>query len=749
MDLFDLFAKLSLNSEDYEKGLEDAKKSADGFGSKLKNGFKTVTKLTTAALGTATAGVTAIVKQSVDAYADYEQLVGGVETLFGDAAGQVLANSETAFKRAGMSMNEYMETSIQSAAALINSLGGDQAGAAKLMDMSLTDMSDNVNKMGTSMEAVQNAYRGFSRGNFTMLDNLALGFAGSKEGMEELIKKAEEFSGVKYDISSYSDIVEAIHVVQTEMGITGTTAKEASQTISGSLAATKSAWQNLVIGISNENADFGALVDSFVESVSTAAGNIVPRIEQGLKGVGQLVQKLVPIIVREIPSLIENIAPPLIDAALALVESVVELLSGDLINNLVKSVPKLLKAVIRVIKSLARSISKNIKPILSAVGNALVEIMRILGDPQTISELISIGAERLMALANGIVDGLPFLIEKVPEIIMGFVDAISSNLPMILEVAVTIMTTLVNGIVDNLPMFLDAALQIVLKLVEELTSNVDRLVDAAIAIINALANGLVKAIPILVQKVPEIIGKLVSALIEAAPDLWEAAKELVAALAEGIGRVLETIYEQGKIIVDEIWEGIKGAYRDIVAWGAQVIAKVVEGFDNAWDTVKSIGSNIVNGIWQGIKGMAGWLWNKVSGWVGDLVDGVKDFLGISSPSKVFAGIGKFTAEGLGVGFGKEFKRVSKDIQEKMSSLSDASVDLAANLTSDMDKSLSGGVEIEATSQPLASSMNAIAQKLDVVIDNMGFDVVLDDGIIAGRVDKLLGRVAMRKARGTA
>lgn len=749
MDLFDLFAKLSLNSEDYEKGLEDAKKSADGFGSKLKTGLKTAAKVTAAAVGTAAAGVTSIVKQSVEAYADYEQLVGGVETLFGDAAGKVLANSETAFKRAGMSMNEYMETSIQSAAALINSLGGDQKKAAKLMDMSLTDMSDNVNKMGTSMEAVQNAYRGFSRGNFTMLDNLALGFAGSKEGMEELIKKAEEFSGVKYDISSYSDIVEAIHVVQTEMGITGTTAKEASQTISGSLAATKSAWQNLIIGISNENADFGALVDSFVESVSTAASNIIPRIEQGLQGVGKLIDKLVPIIVDAIPSLIGNVLPPLLDAAISLVEKLVEMLSGDLIKDLVKSIPKLVKATVKVIKSLAQSISKNIKPILNAVTEALVEIVRILGDPETISEIINIGAELLLALADGLVGAIPVLVEEVPAIITGFIDAISSNLPMILDVAVAIITTLVNGIVDNLPALMDATLEIIMKLVEALIDNVDELVAAAIKIIEALTNGLVKAIPILVKKAPEIIKKLVKALIDAAPDLWEAAKELINALVEGINKVWTVIIEQGAIIIDKIWEGIKSAFNSVVGWGKEVINKVVEGFDDAWETVKSIGMNIVNGIWQGIKSMASWLWDKVSGWVGGLVDDVKSFLGIASPSKVFAEIGKFSAEGIGVGFGKQFKSVSKDIQDKMSSLSDASVNLAANLSSDMDKSLFGDASIKATSEPLVNSMDAISKKLDKVIDNMGFDVVLNDGVIAGRVDKLLGQTMFRKARGNA
>ena len=233
MNLFELSAKLSLDSSEYEQGINSAVQKSNTFGDVLKaNLLSDTIRMGLTALWEALKRVSQafieIGKQAVEAYANYEQLAGGVETLFGDSAQKVLNDANQAFKTAGMSMNEYMETSIQSAASLISSLGGDQAKAAEMMNMSITDMADNVNKMGTTMEGVQNAYRGFSRGNFTMLDNLALGFSGTKEGMQELLDKAREISGFKYDISSYADIVEAIHVVQTEMGITGTTAREAA-----------------------------------------------------------------------------------------------------------------------------------------------------------------------------------------------------------------------------------------------------------------------------------------------------------------------------------------------------------------------------------------------------------------------------------------------------------------------------------------------------------------------------------------
>lgn len=334
-DVFDLYGKIKLDTSEYEKELGKAGSAFDGLGDKIKAGLGTITAATGAALTAGAAAVGKIVSDSVQAYGSYEHLVGGVETLFGDSAQTVLANSEKAFATAGMSMNEYMETSIQSAAALINSLDGDQAKAADLMDLSIIDMSDNVNKMGTTMEAVQNAYRGFSRGNFTMLDNLALGFAGTKEGMQELLDKAEQISGIKYDISSYSDIVQAIHVVQQEMGITGTTAAEAADTIQGSAGSMAAAWENLKVELAKEDGDIGQSLDILVNSALTVFDNIEPKIERALGGVTQFVGKAAPIIVEKLPPMIEQIVPPLLTA------------SGSLVVALGKGVAQALPALLK------------------------------------------------------------------------------------------------------------------------------------------------------------------------------------------------------------------------------------------------------------------------------------------------------------------------------------------------------------------------------------------------------------------
>lgn len=321
-DVLDLYAKINFDSTEFNKGLADAESSMSKVGDTIKAGLGMVTKAAAGAVAAGAAAVGKIVSDSVSAYGSYEQLVGGVQTLFGENAQQVLENSEKAYRTAGLSMNEYMETSIQSAAALINSLEGDTAKAAELMDMSITDMSDNVNKMGTTMEAVQNAYRGFSRGNFTMLDNLALGFSGTKAGMEELLEKAEQLSGIHYDIESYSDIVKAIHVVQQEMGITGTTAAEAADTIQGSAGSMKAAWENLKVELTKEDGDIGQSIEILLNSALTMYDNLEPKIERALGGMSEFVAQAAPLVAEKLPPIIEKIVPSLLSSSATLVYSV-------------------------------------------------------------------------------------------------------------------------------------------------------------------------------------------------------------------------------------------------------------------------------------------------------------------------------------------------------------------------------------------------------------------------------------------
>lgn len=566
--LFDLCARVKLDTKDYEKGINDAEKKTSGFAGKLKSGIgaaaKAVGAATIAASGAAAAGVVAITKQAVDAYANYEQLVGGVETLFKSSGDKVQKYASEAYKTAGLSANEYMETVTSFSASLLQSLGGDTNKAAEAANKAVVDMADNANKMGTSMESIQNAYQGFAKQNYTMLDNLKLGYGGTKEEMQRLLKDAEKLSGQKFDLSSYADIVDAIHIVQTEMGITGTTAKEAATTIQGSLASMKSSWQNLLTGLGDKDADLSPLINNLVESAKTFGSNVIPVVEQALDGIVSVVEELVPKIVDELPALLEKTVPKIINGVVGLV------------NSLILAIPKII-------------------PVLTSASVQLVS-----------------------GLANGIVESLPNLIPAIVEMITQIVDTLTNpeTLTQLLTACVAIIEALSVGLVENLPALVDAAITLVLNLVDFLTSpdNIMLMLEAAFTLIGALVVGLIQALPKINDGIKEIVGKMVSN-----------------------------------------FEELGGKFLDI-------------------------GKNIVQGIWDGIKGM----WGKLTAWFSEkwenLVGGVKDFLGIHSPSKVFAGIGKNMALGLGEGWEDEFDKVADDIDGGLDFASNADITAMPLLT---------------------------------------------------------------------
>ena len=428
-----------------------ADQAGQSAGKGWSSGFASAAKSAVGAVATgitvATGAAAALTKSAVDSYADYEQFVGGVETLFGDSAGQVVKDASDAFKTAGMSANDYMNTAIQSAAAMINSLGGDTEKAAGLMNMSITDMSDNVNKMGTNMQSVQDAYRGFSRGNFTMLDNLALGFAGTKEGMQELLDKAKELSGVDFNIDSYSDIVQAIHVVQTEMGITGTTAKEASETIAGSTGAMKAAWQNLVTGLADGNADIEGLVNNLVGTIvgengeGGVLGNIIPAVQRALDGITQLITTAVPKIVPAVIQIITENLPKLVEAGMAILQS--------LVKGIVDALPEILAAAGEIIITIADGLIQALPELIPALVEVTLTIVEKLTDPDVLTKMIDAAFKIIGALAEGLIKALPTLIEKVPQIIGNLIKCILEFLPQLLESGVKLIAELAKGVLQG------------------------------------------------------------------------------------------------------------------------------------------------------------------------------------------------------------------------------------------------------------------------------------------------------------
>lgn len=419
-------------------------------------------------------GVGAITTQAVNAYANFEQLSGGIETLYGDASDQMMQYASEAAQATGQDMNSYMESAIATSAAMISAVEGDQQRAAELTNQAMVDIADNANKLGTNMESIQDAYRGFSRGNFTMLDNLALGYSGTAAGMEQLLADAQAISGIEYDISSYSDIVQAIHVVQDEMGIAGTTATEASQTVTGSLMALGASWENLLINVANPDADLSAMIDTLIANVEVAAGNLIPVISNALMGISQVIVQLAPVISAELPGLVQNIVPPLLSAAGSILESLAQGLllalptlapiAAELILRFVdfavSNLGLVVESAIQIILAVVNGLTAALPELIPAAVDAVIEICMALTNPDTLILLVDAALQLMLALAGGLIAAIPDLLAAVPEIGANLIEALVGLTVGFLDVAsdwgADIIEGLVNGILGGISYVEDA-----------------------------------------------------------------------------------------------------------------------------------------------------------------------------------------------------------------------------------------------------------------------------------------------------
>lgn len=435
------------------KGLEDAGKAADDSGARFEK-MGGVLKGAAVAMGAVVVAAGAVAvklgKEVISAFGDYEQLVGGVDTLFKDSSLMLQEYAANAYKTAGLSANDYMETVTGFSASLLQSLGGDTEAAVKYADMAITDMSDNANKMGTDMSSIQNTYQGFSKQNYTMLDNLKLGYGGTKQEMERLLVDAGKIAGVKFDISSYADVVEAIHVMQESMGIAGTTALEAEETIQGSLSAMGAAWQNWLVGLGNPDADMAALTTALVESFATVSGNIVPIIEN---------------IAGALPSAFEALSPALAELLPTLLDTVVDLFK-EVLDTLFKILPELIPVAVDAMMTIVDTIIDNLNMIIGAA------------------------FELITALAEGILEALPELVPKIIEVVMKIVSTIIEKLPLIIGVALKIVIALASGLIRAIPELIKAVPTLVTSIVTAFASNLVTIVNIGKDIVRGVWNGI-------------------------------------------------------------------------------------------------------------------------------------------------------------------------------------------------------------------------------------------------------------------
>jgi phage-related protein len=623
MELFKIFGRIALKGQqETEDGLDSVSGKASKVGDVFLKGIGTIAKWGVATASVAATATAALVKSAVTAYSDYEQLVGGVETLFKDSASEVQKYAANAYQTAGLSANEYMETVTGFSASLLQSLDGDTKAAAEKANVAITDMSDNANKMGTSMESIQNAYQGFAKQNYTMLDNLKLGYGGTKEEMQRLLEDAEKLSGQKFDLSSYADIVDAIHVVQTEMGITGTTAKEAATTIQGSVNMTKAAWKNLVVGIADDTQDFDVLVNNFVDSVTTAGENILPRVEIALKGVGTLVEKLAPVIAKTVPNIVSTTLPSMIKAGTSMIRALLDgllkavpelipcfknivnqlisvivtnlpmilnaavTIAGAIVSGLVEALPDILDAGIELIQSLAQGLTNGIPTILSTAITIVSQLASTL--IQNVPQIVQTGIQLLLGLANGILQAVPQLLQELPGIITQMVENILSCIPMIIECGIELLTSLVDALPQIIDTIVSVLPEIISSIIEALLSHIDEIIQAGVKLLVALIDALPQIIDTICKALPQIIEAITGALLEhlddmiyAGVDLFMALitnlaeiknalaskmPEIIASIVRAIGECLGEMWEAGKRLMNKLWQGLKEVAPNIASW---------------------------------------------------------------------------------------------------------------------------------------------------------------------------------------
>lgn len=679
----------------------DAKSLSSKLGSIASNALGATAKITAAMVAVATGAVAALAKASVEQYAQYEQLVGGVETLFKESSKQVIEYADNAYKTAGLSANEYMATVTSFAASLLQGLGGDTAEAARVADLAIADMSDNANKMGTSMESIQNAYQGFAKQNYTMLDNLKLGYGGTKTEMERLLADAEKLTGIKYEISNFNDIIEAIHVIQDDLDITGTTAKEAATTIEGSFNMAKSAWTNLMTGIADDNADFDTLINNLVDSVSAFGANLLPRIEIAIKGIGQMIEKLLPPILDRLPQLLTDVLPSLLDAGVQM--------AGSLGNGMIQALPSLIDCTVQAIRTIVDGITSNLSQVVSGAMQIVSSLVD--GIVQVLPMLLEAGLQVLIALGQGIAESLPTLIPVIVDLIISMCDTIIENLPLILDVAIDIILALVEGLINALPTLITEVPRIINSFADAIYSALPQILEAGVQILMMLIKGLIDSIPVLVANLPQIILAIINAFTlvnwanigknlitnigsgikSMVGNIGSIAKNLATNVVNGIKGIFTSGNSIGRNLITFITNGISSMLSGIVGVAKNVGSSVVNALKNLFSAsaMAEIGKNLVQGIWNGISNMSGWIINLIGGFADSVVSSIKGFFGIHSPSRVMRDeVGKFLAEGVGVGFENETDNVKADMQSSLS-------DLVAKMRAT--------VEVETTDQSIAKT----------------------------------------------
>lgn len=529
-------------------------KVVSGFGSTIKKGFALAAKAGIATISAASAGIGAIVKSSASAYADYEQNIGGIETLFKDNADTIVKYASEAYKTAGISANDYMQNVTSFSASLLQGLGGDTAQAAEIANEAMVDMSDNANKMGTDISSIQNAYQGFAKQNYTMLDNLKLGYGGTQAEMARLINDSGVLGdSIKVDEKtvnsvSFDKMIEAIHKVQTDLDITGTTSKEAATTVSGSLGSVKAAWANLMAGMGDKNADLKNLIKEMVNTVKTFAKNIMPVIKQALSGVTTLISELAPDIAAELPQLVSDLLPQLIEAGAQIFQALVKGISDN--------IDTITQAVITAVTTIATALIQNTGPLVQALATIITTIAQAL-----------------------------------PTILPDLTEAIKQQMPLILQ-----------AILDSLPAIIECATQIIVTIAETLANNINLIVDGAVKIIDTLAMSLSDSDTAkkLTEAAFKIVFTLTKEIVKNLPDILASgiliAVEIVKGIAQGMVDFFAPVSDALSDKLLDLTDWFSRKWNDFKEWGSDMIQAFIDGIKEKWQSLKDTVCDVASSV---------------------------------------------------------------------------------------------------------------------------------------------------------
>lgn len=666
----------------------DTKIDESGFNagvSKISSAAKKGLAITAGAVAGVGAALGAMTKQSLDSVSKLEQNVGGVETLFKKSSKTVIANANKAYKTAGMSANEYMQNVTSFSASLLQSCAKNTDKAAKVADMAMIDMSDNANKMGTNMVDIQNAYQGFAKQNYTMLDNLKLGYGGTKTEMERLLADASKISGVKYDINNLADVYNAIHIIQKELGITGTTSKEAATTIEGSMNSAKAAYDNFLNG-SGSAEELADSIAVMMENIGKNLGEIIPRLAATIPELFSTLwddmksemQQGVQVIM-SLAGSISSASPQLITAAGT---AILALGSG-----IMQALPQMISYGVQIITQIGNAISQAAPELIPKAIEALAQFA--LGLISALPQLITVGIKMITSLAQGLINSIPLLIEYVPQIINSFCAAIDTGLLQLIAAGVKIIANLVIGIVQAIPQLIAALPQIVLAIYNVFMHI--NLLSAGANIIKTLASGLKSSGGSVISAAQNIVKFIWNQLVKT--DWVNLGKMLIQKLVSGIrgmggsaGSVARSIGQKifttisnvnwlslGKTVISKLISGLLSLLGRMGSAAKSLGTKAVSAFKGInWG---SVGSNIVKGIIGGVGAMAGSLLSKMQGLASSALKAAKKALGIKSPSRVFKKeVGKHIVTGIIAGIDTE----QKNLKKTMESLCNTAVSSAKN-----------------------------------------------------------------------